>query len=303
MVNTFVTYLAHEKARSECTVTAYKKDLETLFQFLQVEPTRENVAMVTTNDIRAWASDMMQHQFLARSVNRRLSAARSFFRYMRLLGVIEKNPAEYVPALKTPRPLPVYFKEEEVDKATQIPEGEETDFESVRDALVIELLYQTGMRRAELAGLKDVDVDTSGKTIKILGKGRKERIVPFGDDLEKKIQYYIALRSGVSAMTPGRLLIKRNGEPLSVEDIYNIVVRRMGEVSTLEKHSPHVLRHTFATTMLNNGADLDSVKELLGHSSLATTQIYTHVTFEQMLESYHKAHPHAKSSKDDETNK
>lgn len=298
MIEAFVKYLTTEKARSEHTVAAYRNDLEEFFAFLQAEPTEENVVKVTTDDVRSWAADMMGRQFLARSVNRKLSSARSFYRFLRQIGVVEKNPAEYVPALKTPKPLPDFFKESEVEQALQLQDEEKDLFEPVRDNLIIEIFYQTGMRRAELANLKDVDVDFSSHTIRIFGKGRKERIVPFGQDLESKILHYQELRAREVQLSDGHLLVRNDGSSLQASDIYNIVVRKMGTVSTLEKHSPHVLRHTFATTMLNHGADIDSVKELLGHASLATTQIYTHVTFEQMLQDYNKAHPRAKKEEE-----
>ncbi|MCQ2383749.1 MAG: tyrosine-type recombinase/integrase [Paludibacteraceae bacterium] len=294
MIEAFVKYLTTEKARSEHTVAAYRNDLEDFFSFLQVEPTEENVVKVTTDDVRSWAADMMSRCFLARSVNRKLSSARSFYRFLRQMGVVEKNPAEYVPALKTPKPLPDFFKESEVEQALQLLDEEKNLFEPARDNLIIEIFYQTGMRRAELANLKDVDVDFSNHTIRIFGKGRKERIVPFGQDLELKIKHYQELRARDVQMSDGHLFVRNDGSAMRASDIYNIVVKKMGAVSTLEKHSPHVLRHTFATTMLNHGADIDSVKELLGHASLATTQIYTHVTFEQMLQDYSKAHPRAK---------
>lgn len=297
MIDTFAKYLVTEKNRSEHTVKAYRNDLERLFTFLNVDPTRENVALVSTDDIRSWAADMIKEKNLPRSVNRRLSSVRSFYRYLCQIGVVGKNPAEYIPTLRTPKPLPVFFKDDEVNRAAELLEEEQNDFEAVMASLVIEMLYQTGMRRSELTNLVDTDVDFYSQTIKVFGKGRKERIVPFGDNLKQKMLHYLSLRKEIDVALFERFLVNDKGNALTTDDVYSIVVKKMGAVSSLEKHSPHVLRHTFATTMLNNGADIDSVRELLGHKSLATTQIYTHVTFEQMLKDYRSAHPHAEKQK------
>ena len=209
---------------------------------------------------------------------------------------------------KTDKPLPVFFKESEMAefKSRNVmpayDEGMDKEewLEQMRDYLVVELLYQTGMRRAELAGLKDSDVDLCARQVRVFGKRKKERLVPLGEGLVKEIKGYLAVKREILGEQEdfGIFLVrkKKNGTwvPLCAEGIYNIVRARMGDVSTLKKHSPHVLRHTFATTMLNNGADIRSIQALLGHSSLAATQVYTHASFEQMKKAYEQAHPRSK---------
>ena len=251
---------------------------------------------------------MLDKGVSARSVKRRLSAVKSLYRFLLSVGVVKVNITSKVIVPKVDKPLPVFFKESEMEafKSRNVmptyDEGldKEEWLEQMRDYLVVELLYQTGMRRAELAGLKDGDVDLCARQVRVFGKRKKERLVPLGEGLAKEIEGYLTVKREILGERAdfGIFLVrkKKNGTwvSLGAEGIYNIVRARMGDVSTLKKHSPHVLRHTFATTMLNNGADIRSIQALLGHSSLAATQVYTHASFEQMKKAYEQAHPRGK---------
>ena len=244
-----------------------------------------------------------------RSVKRRLSAVKSLYRFLLSLGLVKVNITRTVIVPKVDKPLPMFFRESEMEafkeqnKVPNYAEGMDKVewLEAMRDYLVVELLYQTGMRRAELAALNDNDVDVRGRQIRVFGKRKKERIVPVGEQLASMVQEYLQLKRDILTENNGFGIFlvrkKKNGEwvALGATALYNIVRARMGEVSTLKKHSPHVLRHTFATTMLNNGADIRTIQMLLGHSSLEATQVYTHTTFEQVKKVYDAAHPRNKN--------
>ena len=315
MIKRFLDYIAIEKRYSERTVEEYGDDLRAWCAFLGWEQEDFDPTQLDEQDIKLWMIHMLDNKISARSVKRRLSAVKSLYRFLLATGVVKVNITRKVLMPKTDKPLPVFFKESEMEafkSRNVMPQYEEGMdkaewLEQMRDYLVVEMLYQTGMRRAELAGLKDSDIDLGTRQIKVFGKRKKERIVPIGDALAKEIEGYLAVKQEILSDDTnfGIFLVrkKRNGMwvPLRAEGIYNIVRARMGDVSTLKKHSPHILRHTFATTMLNNGADIRTIQTLLGHSSLAATQVYTHASFEQAKKVYAAAHP--RSQRDSEAMK
>jgi len=299
MIKHFLDYIAVEKKYSEQTVVAYGDDLRSFCLFLGWETDEFDPARVTEADVRAWLVGMMdEEKQSARSVRRRLSALRSFYKYLLRTHRVDKDVTRLIISPKMDKPLPVFFKPSEMQRASErVKEGD--DWISIRDNLIIQMLYQTGMRQAEMLGLKDADVRTDACEVRIFGKRRKERVVPMGAHLVELIKSYLEARGeGVN----GTFFVQENrkGErcAMTKNTLYTIVCTRMGEVSTLKKHSPHVLRHTFATTMLDQGADIRTIQQLLGHASLAATQIYTHTTFEQIQKSYNNAHPRANKRKE-----
>ena len=298
-------YIAIEKRYSPRTVKEYGDDLKAWCAFLGWEIEDFDPKKVDAGDVKAWMLDMLERGQSPRSVKRRLSAVKSLYRFLLGLGLVKVNITRMVIVPKADKPLPIFFRESEMEafkeqnKVPSYDEGMDKAewLEVMRDYLVVELLYQTGMRRAELAALEDKDVDVQGRQIRVFGKRRKERMVPLGEQLAKEIEGYLAIKRELLLGNEGFGIFlvrkKRNGDwvALGAAGIYNIVRARMGDVTTLKKHSPHVLRHTFATTMLNNGADIRTIQTLLGHSSLEATQVYTHATFEQMKKAYEQAHP------------
>ncbi len=298
MVEKFLDYIAIEKKYSQKTVEAYRDDIQHFCEHKGWAIEDFNPEEVCEADIREWMMVMLDRKLSAKSVKRRLAAMRSFYRYMLRVGIIQKDITQRIISPKISKPLPVFFKESEMQAATQWDEQAD-DFQSIRDCLIIEMLYQTGMRQAEMLTLQEEDVDTVQGQIRIFGKRRKERVVPIGDKLCQQIERYrSAKKEQTDQLGTFFVVVKKNGQvvPLAKNTLYDIVRARMGEVSTLKKHSPHVLRHTFATTMLNNGADIRTIQALLGHASLAATQVYTHTTFEQIRDAYNQAHPRGKNN-------
>ena len=305
MIRRFLDYIAIEKRYSPRTVKEYGDDLKAWCAFLGWEIEDFDPKEVDAGDVKAWMLDMLERGQSPRSVKRRLSAVKSLYRFLLGLGLVKVNITRMVIVPKADKPLPIFFRESEMEafkeqnKVPSYDEGMDKAewLEVMRDYLVVELLYQTGMRRAELAALEDKDVDVNGRQIRVFGKRRKERMVPLGEQLAKEIKGYLAIKRELLLGNEGFGIFlvrkKRNGDwvALGAAGIYTIVRARMGDVTTLKKHSPHVLRHTFATTMLNNGADIRTIQTLLGHSSLEATQVYTHATFEQMKKAYEEAHP------------
>ena len=308
MIQRFLEYIAIEKRYSERTVKEYGDDLRSWCAFLGWSVEEFDPSELDVDDVKGWLMQMLEAGQTARSVRRRLSAVKSLYRFLLGLGLVKVNITRKVIVPKVDKPLPVYFRESEMEafkaqnKMPSYDEGMDGGewLEAMRDYLVVEMLYQTGMRRAELAALADRDVDLNGRQIRVFGKRKKERIIPIGAQLAKEIGEYLQIKEEIVGKEggSGTFLVRKktNGEwvALGAAGLYNIVRARMGEVSRLKKHSPHVLRHTFATTMLNNGADIRTIQALLGHSSLEATQVYTHTTFEQLKEAYEKAHPRGK---------
>lgn len=310
MIQRFLDWLQYERRYSLRTVSEYGDDLRAFAELLGGEE-KFDPARADTTDVKTWMVDMLDSGLSPRTVKRRLSALRSFYKYLLRQGLVKRDITQGVIAPKTDKPLPVFFRESEMEREQAIgereldelmhsPDGEASPrevFELTRDNLIISMLYQTGMRRAEIVGLTDGDIDLKEGVIRVFGKRRKERAVPIGERLCSEIEAYQEVRQGFESPEHYLLtMVKRDGSigQMEAQSVYQMVRRRMGEVSTLKKHSPHVLRHTFATTMLNNGADIRSIQTLLGHSSLAATQVYTHTTFEQIQQAYKQAHPRSK---------
>ena len=306
MIQHFLNYISIERKYSERTVEAYRDDLRDFCRFLGWEPDEFKPEDLDESDVKAWMLDMIEEQHLSpRSVKRRLSALRSFYKFLLRQGKVSKDITARIIPPKADKPLPVFFREDEMQRALSNspqdgltgeadPTAKRSNSETVlRDDLIISLLYQTGMRQAELLNLTDADIDLNQGQIRIFGKRRKERIVPIGDKLIEQIKKYMEVRDLEISTSRENDRFFPN---LTKYTLYNIVRTRMGEVSTLKKHSPHVLRHTFATTMLDHGADIRTIQELLGHASLSTTSIYTHTTFEQIKRVYNATHPRAKGN-------
>jgi len=236
---------------------------------------------------------LMEDGLTPRTINRKLSCLKSYWRYLIRKDLVSANPVKRVPSPKTNKVLPVFLKEEEMTDILNLKGRKDLPFETVRDRLIIELFYQTGMRLSELIGLKDEDVDTGTGLLKVTGKRDKQRLIPFGSSLGNVISNYLCERQVAITGKPDRFLVRPDGSPLYPQLVYRIVRNKLTQVATLSKNSPHVLRHTFATTLLNEGAELNAVKELLGHSSLSATEVYTHTTFEELKKVYKQAHPRA----------
>ena len=289
-IDAFLEYLRYERNYSEDTEKSYRVDLLQFEEF--ANECELQLKDVNSNTIREWVVQMMDKGMSASSINRKLSALRSFYKYLLKQGTITVDPMRKISGPKKKKPLPVFVKEKEMDRLLDdIDFGD--SFEGHRDKLIIQLFYETGMRLAELVGLNDSDVDFAAKVIKVTGKRNKQRIIPFGEELAKAMQDYLAKRNQTISALSGAFITKVNGDRIARSVVQNIVRENLSKVTTIKKRSPHVLRHTFATSMLNHQAELGAIKELLGHESLATTEVYTHTTFEELKKAYNQAHPRA----------
>lgn len=293
LIDSFLDYLRYERNYSNYTIEAYSKDLRQFEEYVKLN--KESVFVpgdVDADLVRSWIVSLMDEKISPVSVNRKLSSLKSFFKFLMKQGSISVNPLRLITGPKTKKPLPYFVRDKEMELLLD-GDGFDEDFEGVRDRLILEMLYDTGIRRSELIGIQDSDVDFGAMQIRVTGKRNKQRLIPFAEGLKNLIQAYTEVRNREVGLESGWFFVRKNGEQLSAGIVYTIVKKKLSEIPTLAKRSPHVLRHSFATSMLNNGAELNAVKELLGHSSLASTSVYTHTTFEELKKVYH-AHPRAK---------
>lgn len=290
----FFDYLQFEKRYSIHTVGSYRNDLRQFFSFMEIHAGHTDVKEVTSSDVRAWIVYLLENSYSQVSVHRKISALRSYYRFLRRNGNVDSDPASKVILPKRKKRLPQFVEESSLEHLLDIYDFG-NGFEGVRDRTVIVMLYSTGMRRAELIGLRDSDIDSDSGVIRVSGKRNKERMIPLLPSLNSDLLKYRQVRddNGIHS-SEGWFFLTSAGNKMYDKLVYNIVSRYLHMVSTVEKKSPHVLRHSFATHMLNSGADLNSIKEILGHASLSATQVYTHNTFEKLKEVYKQAHPRAK---------
>jgi len=296
LVEKFLDYLKFEKRYSLHTILSYKNDLSQFFEYLKLQYDTDQVNEVNYLIIRSWLVSLMQNNLSTRSVNRKKTTLKSFFKYLIKEKIVEVNPLNKVVSPKTSKRLPVYVEKAKMEKLIEsegVNFGE--DYIGIRNMLIIEMFYATGIRVSELVNLKESDVDLHSLTIKVLGKRNKERIIPFGNVLKQKIEQYLNIKEKEFGIqnTDNQLFLSNNGKKFYQKLAYRVVNYYLSTITTLDKKSPHVLRHTFATHMLNNGADLNAIKELLGHANLSATQVYTHNTIEKLKNIYKQAHPRA----------
>lgn len=287
----FLEHLQFLKKYSGHTIISYDTDLTAFAIFMEIEFPDTEIDDIKTTYIRTWLASLKDQGMGSRSINRKISTLRSFFKYLLKKEKVKVNPVIAVISPKMPKRLPQFVSEKDTTTlftTTQFSEG----FKGFTERLIIEVLYATGMRKAELLGLKEYSIDRMNASIKVLGKGNKERIIPINTTLINNIKSYSEEKKRLCAYNENMILfVNEKGGELDPKTVYNIVKKYLSKVTTIEKKSPHILRHSFATHLMNNGADLNAVKELLGHSSLAATQVYTHNTIEKLKDVYKKAHP------------
>jgi integrase/recombinase XerC len=289
----FLQFLQIEKRYSPHTIRSYQNDLDQFYSFLSANEMAVDPGDITSHQVRAWIVSLMENHIAPVSVHRKISCLRVFFRHLRKEGVIKSDPLEKVVLPKSKKTLPVFVSEEAIDNLLDNNNFGD-DFAGLRNRTIIELLYLTGMRRSELIGLRTADIDFSEGTVKVTGKRNKQRIIPLTKDFTEKLGDYLRVRNEFAGPMNGEwFFITGKGNKLYDKYVYNIVKGYLSMVTTIEKKSPHILRHTFATHMLNHGADLNAIKEFLGHANLSATQVYTHNTFEKLKKIYKQAHPRA----------
>jgi integrase/recombinase XerC len=288
----FLSYLKYEKRYSVHTITAYENDLDQFVSFGKTLVEDFYVEAADYHLIRQWIIALMNKGTSARSVNRKISTLKSFYKFMMREGIVPKNPTDYITLPKMARKLPEFVQEKEIN---HLLDGRffDDDFEGLRDKAVVSFFYGTGIRLSELVGIRLSDLNLIEKVVKVNGKRNKERLVPFPLELAGIISEYIKQRNELFPVSENFLFLTGNGEPAYTKLIYRIVKKELSLVTTIDKKSPHILRHSYATHLLNRGADMNAIKELLGHANLAATQVYTHTTFEQLKKVYKQAHPRA----------
>ena len=297
-IKDFIDYLQYERNYSRKTTEVYQADLEAFKQFYEAVDSSLTWEEMPADVIRQWVVEMMDKGNAATSVRRRLSSLRSFYKFLLRRGLVTRDPVHNLPSPKVEKKLPAYIREAEMDR---LFDGDffSEDYQGFRNRMILLTFYSTGIRLSELVGLAERDVDLDQMQLKVTGKRNKQRIIPYGDEFGDNLRHYLAERSTFAQQKQSAdkslFLDERSGQQMRPQKVRDIVKKYLSMVTTQRRNSPHVLRHTFATAMLNHNADLQSVKELLGHESLSTTEIYTHTTFEQLKEMYNQAHPRAKT--------
>lgn len=293
VIEQFISYLQQVKKYSRHTLTSYKNDIDQFHAFAIQYSENQKWYDVTHHIVRSWMVMLRENGVSSRSITRKLSALSSFYKFINKRNIYPSNPTLKVVKPRFDKKLPDTLR-----AGVSLPaiSGDETSFKFIRDRLMFEMLYQTGMRRAELIGLKENSIDGSSSWLKVIGKGNKERIIPISSDLLQLINHYIELKSENSTFNRHFLIVTDKGKPIYPKMVYLSIKRMMTRMTTMKKRSPHVLRHSFATHLLDNGADINAVKELLGHANLSATEIYTHNSIEKLKKSYQGAHPKAKRS-------
>lgn len=292
----FIEYLKFQKRYSQHTLISYKNDISQYNDFLAMTYGTLSVKDSGHIHIRSWMVHLVENQISPRTVNRKLSALRSFFNFLKKEGKVDKNPTIKIVSPKVGKKLPEFVNEKNIEQLFDVILTD--DFKDYRNRLLIELMYTTGIRRIELINIKDKDIQKSSRTLKVLGKGNKERILPLSADIIGKIDRYIELRTAFfeEKVIADNLFVSDKGKALYPKWVYNIVTKYLSQVTTIKKKSPHTLRHSFATHLMNGGADLNAVKELLGHANLAATQVYTHNSIEKLKKAYKMAHPRSRTN-------
>lgn len=292
-IQSFIDYLKFEKRYSQHTIVSYQNDLEQFFQYLVSQFDAPEISKILPSFVRSWLAEMRSEKLSPKSLNRKISTLKSFFKYQVKLGLLEQSPMGTIVSPKVNKRLPAFVNQQDMATLSQLS-ADAVTWKERTDKLLLEVFYQTGMRLSELVSLKEQHIDFSNGQVKVLGKGNKERIIPVSPGLIEELRHYIAnKRKELEKYDPVHLFVNQKGNILYPKYVYLVVKQNLSLVTTLNKKSPHVLRHTFATHLTNNGADLNAVKELLGHSSLAATQIYTHNTIDKLKDIYKKAHPKA----------
>ncbi|HWY36976.1 MAG TPA: tyrosine-type recombinase/integrase [Bacteroidia bacterium] len=295
-INSFIDYLQYEKRYSDKTCAAYRQDLHEFTHFLARDFEINSLPEVKAAQIRTWVFTLGKQNFAATSIHRKISSVKSYYKYLLRNNIVTRSPLIGISLPKKPKRLPVFIDEKKlkngITSTKKAGDEKKSAFTLALEKLIMELLYQTGMRRSELVNLEQKNIDLYSLHVKVLGKRNKERIIPFGNNLKDLLSDYIALK-GKNNLPGEFLLCREDGQPVYDKWVYNLVKKELSGITTLSKKSPHVLRHSFATHLLNDGAEINAVKELLGHAGLAATQVYTHNTIEKLKKTYKKAHPRA----------
>ena len=291
-INTFLDYLKFEKRYSQYTIISYQNDLEQFFGFLMSQFDAPTIEKITGSFVRSWLAELKGDEMTAKSINRKISSLKSFFKHQMKTGVVTETPMSVIISPKISKRLPSFVEEKDIDTLFEHVTFTD-DWKGRTERLVLQLFYSTGMRLSELINLKETQIDPSYQQIKVLGKGNKERILPVEKGLMDDLQLYIADKHAEFKLQVSNIFVNEKGKPLQARSVYGFVKQYLSQVTTIQKKGPHILRHSFATHLMNHGADLNAVKELLGHSSLAATQVYTHNTIEKLKEVFNKAHPKA----------